>query len=119
MSRKFSPVMSGPDGSLAPNLGRYHRLQASIVYEMNGGILWFADWAEKNPGEFFTKVYPKLIPKEVEVQSVESVDDLLLRIAKERDKHTIDVTPREVQDADGFGESGADDEAEAAGGEDG
>lgn len=118
MVKKFSPVMTAPDGVMVPNLGRYHRQVVSIVFEMNGGVEWLADWAKNNETDFFTKLYPKLIPKEVEVQAAETVDDLLLKLAKERDKRMIDITPKEVPNADGRREERVSVEAEAAGSED-
>lgn len=113
MSRKFIPLVAGPDGGILPNIGKYHRLAVSTVFEMNGGVEWLADWAEKNPTDFFTKLYPKLISKEVETHSVETVDELLMKIERERNRNTIDITPKEMADADGGREDGAGD-AEAS-----
>lgn len=78
------------------NVGRYHRDAISTAFEMIGGIQRLADWADKNETEFFTKLYPKLVPKEVEVGTSEGVEDLLRKL----DTELIDVTPRQVDTED-------------------
>ena len=80
MSRKFLPVSSAPDGTVLANYGRYHRQAIGTAFEMCGGIERLADWADKNYGEFVTKLYPRLIPKEVEVGASEGVEDLLRKL---------------------------------------
>ncbi len=93
--RKFLPVCSGPDGAVLTNMGRYHREAVATAFEMIGGIDRLADWADKNPDQFYTKLYPRLIPKEVEVGTSQGVEDLLRQL----DAKTIDVTPREMEAA--------------------
>lgn len=90
------PAIGGPDGALLANVGRYHRDAISTAFEMIGGIQRLADWADKNETEFFTKLYPKLVPKEVEVGTSEGVEDLLRKL----DTELIDVTPRQVDTED-------------------
>lgn len=91
MSRKLpAPVCSGPDGAVMANMGKYHREAVSTAFEMIGGIDRLADWAGKNPGEFYTKLFTKLIPKETEISASQGVEDFL----RELDRKTIDVTPR-------------------------
>lgn len=97
--RKFHPVFSGPDGQVLANVGRYHRQAVSLAFEMNGGIEWLADWAKNNPDLFFTRLYPRIIPREVEVQASEGVEDMLRRLDAERDAKLVDVTPKETEDA--------------------
>lgn len=39
-----------------------------------------ADWASKNPDQFYTKLFPKVITREVEVTASEGIEDLLARL---------------------------------------
>jgi len=95
MTRRFiQPVATGADGAVLANYGRYHRDAVATAFEMVGGVDRLADWADKNYGEFITKLYPRLIPKEVEVGASQGVEDLLRQL----DRQTIDVTPRELRD---------------------
>lgn len=50
------------------------------AFEMIGGVDRFADWADKNPGDFYTKLLPKVIAKPVEVSMSEGVETLLERL---------------------------------------
>jgi hypothetical protein len=84
----------GADGAVIAHAGRYARECVLVAFEMIGGVDRMADWADKNPSEFFTKLFPKVISKEVEVSASEGIEDLLLR---------LDGRPQErgdVQDAD-------------------
>lgn len=79
-----SPRSAAPygdaDGAVIAHAGRYARECVLLAFEMIGGVERMADWASKNPGEFFTKVFPKVITKEVEVTASEGIEDLLLRL---------------------------------------
>ncbi len=68
------------DGAVLAHAGRYARECVLIAFEMIGGVERMADWADKNPEAFFTKVFPKVITKEVEVTASEGIEDLLLRL---------------------------------------
>ncbi len=99
MSRKsLTLVGAGPDGAVLANLGRYHRQAISTAFEMCGGVERLADWADKNYGEFVTKLYPKIIPREVEVQASEGVEDLLRQLDA---PNALNITPTELPDDDG------------------
>lgn len=63
-----------------PHAGRYARECVLICFEMIGGVERMADWAAKNPTDFYTKLYPKVITKEVEVHASEGIEDLLARL---------------------------------------
>lgn len=96
MSNKFPAVMSGPDGSVigSLNLGKYHRQAISTVFEMLGGVDGLHAWAQENRSDYYLKLYPKIIPREVEVQASEGVEDLLRQL----DAKMIDITPKEIPD---------------------
>ena len=58
------------------------RLRTSIVdtvFQMIGGTERLADWATRNPGEFYTKIWGKGMSKPIslEVQDADSLEGLL------------------------------------------
>jgi hypothetical protein len=68
------------DGAVIPHAGRYARECVLVAFEMIGGVERMASWATANPGEFFTKLYPKVITKEVELHASAGIEDLLARL---------------------------------------
>lgn len=68
------------DGQLYQHVGRYAGRMVLTAFDMIGGVDRLADWADKNPGEFFTKVFPKVIAKPHEVSVSEGVENLLERL---------------------------------------
>lgn len=96
MTRRFlpAPVTSGPDGAVLSHVGRYARDAVITAFEMIGGVERMADWAHQNPGEFYTKLLPKVITREVEVGTTQSVDDLIKRL--DAGEHALDITPTET-----------------------
>ena len=36
-----------------------------LVFKRMGGVNAMTEWAEKNPGEFYTKIYSKIIPRDI------------------------------------------------------
>jgi hypothetical protein len=92
MSRKLQPIFSGPDGAVIQHTGRYAREAVLTAFNMIGGVDRLADWADKNPGEFFTKLMPKVITREVDIGTGEGVEELLRQL----DAKTIDITPEEM-----------------------
>jgi hypothetical protein len=77
---KFSRVTSVSNGELIVSAGKYSRAAIIAVFEMNGGVEAFAEWAELNKTEFYTKLFPKLIGRETEEKAPDNVEDLLLEI---------------------------------------
>lgn len=73
------PVASVPsvDSQLYANMGRYAGNVVMAVFEEIGGVAAMADWAEENPGEFYTKLYTKVItaPKQVEVNATMTLEE--------------------------------------------
>lgn len=85
-----SVVVNG-SGELTVNAGRYSRAAVIMAFEMNGGIEKFAEWAEENPSEFYTKMFGKLIGREVEQTKSDDVEDML---------DILDGDATEIVDAD-------------------
>lgn len=75
------------DGAVIPHAGRYAREAVLLAFEMIGGVERMADWAAKNPGEFYTKLYTKVITREVEIGTSEGIEDLLLRLDRAEKEH--------------------------------
>jgi hypothetical protein len=68
------------DGAVIAHAGRYSRECVLLAFEMIGGVERMADWADRNPTEFYTKIFTKTITKEVEINASEGIEDLLLRL---------------------------------------
>lgn len=77
----MSLIPSGDaDGAVIHHAGRYAREAVLLAFEMIGGVERMANWADANPGEFYTRLFTKVIAKEVEVSASQGVEDLLSRL---------------------------------------
>lgn len=65
------------DGGIYKSVGKYARAAVLYAFEQAGGPDALAVWAEKNPDEFYTKLFPKIIAKESDVNHHRSLDDLM------------------------------------------
>jgi hypothetical protein len=95
MSKKLQPLFGDADGAVIQHTGRYAREAVLTAFNMIGGVQRLADWWDKNPGEGYTKLLPKIITREVEVHASEGVEELLRQL----DSQTVDITPTKVEDA--------------------
>lgn len=68
------------DGAVISHAGRYARECVLIAFEMIGGVERLAAWADKNPDLFFTRLYPKVITKEVEINAGAGIEELLSQL---------------------------------------
>jgi hypothetical protein len=68
------------DGAVIVHAGKYARECVLLAFEMIGGVERMADWATKNPDLFYTRLYSKVITKEVEVHTSQGIEDLLSRL---------------------------------------
>lgn len=87
------------DGVLYQHVGRYAGRMVLTAFDMMGGVDRLASWADKNPGEFFTKVFPKVIAKPVEHNLSEGVEELLSRLDAGEHAEAIEGTHRFVEGA--------------------
>lgn len=94
---QFPTVMGGPDGSLYASMARYRRQAFDIAFEHTGGQERLNDWADKNYGEF-VHLFHKLIPKELEVQASEGVEELLRRLDAGEHATVIEGTAKEIEE---------------------
>lgn len=74
------------------NAGRYSRGAVAMAFEMIGGVESFAEWAEENKGDFYTKMFTKLIGRETEVKQSDDVESLLDAL----DGEATDITDAEI-----------------------
>lgn len=84
------------DGAVIQHAGRYARENVLIAYEMIGGVDRMADWANRNPDLFFTRLFTKVITRELEIGATEGVEDLLMRLDAAERAESGEL----VQDAD-------------------
>lgn len=80
------PVSVSPDGSVMAIAGKYARNAVLSVFEMMGGARGMYDWAKKSPAneaDFYTKIFPKTIQKEFEINDKRDVEDVLAAIDAE------------------------------------
>lgn len=64
-------------GSIYENVGRYARGMVLYAFERIGGAEGLSDWARDNKDDFYTKLFPKIITKEVDVVERRGVDELM------------------------------------------
>lgn len=64
-------------GEICKSAGKYARGALLYAFEAIGGADALAEWADENKGDFYTKMFIKLVPKEVEVADVRSLDSLM------------------------------------------
>lgn len=98
--KRVTAINSG--GELVVPAGRYARSAIVCVFEMIGGLETFAQWAEDNQGEYYTKMFGKTIGREVEHKNVDDVEDILKILDLEAEEITDieiieDVIPRDEQ----------------------
>lgn len=69
---------AAPDGEFFARVGRKYLKNAGVaVFHMLGGVERMAKWADENPDDFYTKIYPKLLDKTVEVHDMRSIEDVI------------------------------------------
>lgn len=89
-------------GELVISAGRFSRGAVVVAFQMMGGIEKFAEWAEDNPSEFYTKMFGKTIGREPDQQKSGGVEDMLNVLDGDYDEVTDedDVDVNIVTDTD-------------------
>ena len=91
--QKFSTVTAiNGAGELVIPAGRYSRGAVICAFEMIGGLEALAGWAEDNQEAFYTKLFGKVIGREVEHKKADDVEDIL----KVLDGEATDITDVEI-----------------------
>ena len=89
---KFSKATSvNGAGELMVNAGRFSRGAVVAAFEMMGGIETFASWASENQTDFYTKMFGKVIGRELEVKSTDGLEDMLT---------VLDAEPEHIEEAE-------------------
>lgn len=94
--------MVNASGELVVNGGRFARGAVLLAYEMIGGTEALAEWAEENKGDFYTKMFGKVIGREVEHNVSDSVEALLdkLDAGVLENAEVVDVKPEQIEEAE-------------------
>jgi hypothetical protein len=85
------------DPALYSGMGRHAGAVVLTVFEQIGGSDRMAEWAEENTGEFYTKIFTKIIsaPKQVEVTGKISIEEAVKALDAQEG-----IDYREISDAD-------------------
>lgn len=66
------------------HVGRFAGALVMSCFEQIGGLPRFAAWAEGNPTDFYTKLFPKMISRsqQVDVSGTLTIDDAISRLER-------------------------------------
>lgn len=66
------------------HVGRYAGAVVMSVFEQIGGAARMASWADQNPTDYFTKIFPKMISRsqQVDVSGTLTIDDAITRLER-------------------------------------
>jgi hypothetical protein len=78
------------------HVGRYAGALVMSCFAQIGGLERMASWADSNPTDFYTKLFPKMISRstQVDVSGTLTIDDAISRL--ERQSDTVDATFEEI-----------------------
>lgn len=84
------------------HVGRYSGAVVLSVFEQIGGAPRMANWADQNPTDFYTKLFPKLIARsqQVDVSGTLTLDDAITRLERMEEADYDEVTPIAAQQFD-------------------
>lgn len=79
------------------HVGRFAGALVMSCFEQIGGLNRMAAWADTNPTDFYTKLFPKMISRsqQVDVSGTLTIDDAITRL--ERNGGMIEAEFNEVQ----------------------
>lgn len=77
------------------HVGRFAGALVMSVFEQIGGAPRMAAWADSNPTDFYTKLFPKMISRsqQVDVNGTLTIDDAISRLERMDEGQFIEVTP--------------------------
>lgn len=86
------------DPALYANIGRHSGAVVLTVFEQIGGAQKMAEWAEENQGDFYTKIFTKIIssPRQVEVTGKVTIEDAVKALDMEEGTDYHDVPPEDA-----------------------
>lgn len=84
------------------HVGRYSGAVVLSVFEQIGGAPRMANWADQNPTDFYTKLFPKLIARsqQVDVSGTLTLDDAITRLERMEEADYVELTPVAAQQFD-------------------
>ena len=88
---RLTLVKAAPDGTIMTNASKYGRVAILAVYEMIGGTMAFANWAKDNQTDFYTKLMPKVVQKDVEVNAGNSIDELVRKLSQDGERNPEEI----------------------------
>lgn len=83
------------------HVGRFAGALVLSAFEMIGGLPRMANWADQNPTDFYTKLFPKMISRsqQVDVSGTLTIDDAITRLERMEDAD-YDEVPVEAEHYD-------------------
>lgn len=84
------------------HIGRFSGAVVLSVFEQIGGAPRMAVWADQNPTDFYTKLFPKMIARSqhVDVSGTLTIDDAISRLERMEEGEYTDITPEPAQQYD-------------------
>jgi len=75
------------------HIGRYSGAIVGAVFEQMGGVARMTAWADQNPTDFYTKLFPKLIARsqQVDVSGTLTIDDAISRLERMDEGEYVEV----------------------------
>lgn len=75
------------------HIGRFSGALVLSCFEQIGGLPRMAAWADQNPTDFFTKLFPKMISRsqQVDVSGTLTIDDAISRLDRMDDAEFNEV----------------------------
>jgi hypothetical protein len=82
------------------HLGRFAGALVLSCFEQIGGLPRMASWADTNPTDFYTKLFPKLISRsqQVDVKGTLTIDDAISRLESTTIEGEFNDVPGEFYD---------------------
>lgn len=76
-------------------VGRYANGVVGTVFEQLGGVERMRVWADQNPTDFYTKLFPKIMTRaqQVDHSGTLTIDDAISRLERMEEADYTDVTP--------------------------
>jgi hypothetical protein len=100
MTKPMIPITDA-SGQLMQSAGKRSRQMVQDAFQMIGGVEAFAQWAQDNPTDFYTKLFSKTITTESEISHNVGIEALLDDLDAEENSGTVlDGEYEEVTDSE-------------------
>lgn len=89
------------DGDITKHIGKAANLAVAMVAQELGGAEGMYDWVKKHPDNehaFWTKLYPKIMSKQIEHSASAGIEDILKQVKEQRQGTTITIDADEVEE---------------------